>query len=272
MLADNRVSRVHATNADQPSLLAGMIRDHHDRPLSPRHARKGSLRYRYYVSRDTDARSVTTPPITRIAAGPVETAVTTALHRLCNDPAHLLQHLCHDSSQVHQLDQAMQASYAMAARIPTMAPSPLRAMLLDLDLRLATDGKTGTACLSAKALAHILDVPSDGHDDQRIALELPALAIQRGHEQRLAMAPTHHGPAVTRDARLVTLIVRAHQARDMLHGTTISASPALTCLAPDIITAILQGTQPPSLAARQMLRLSEIPLAWQDQRRMLGFG
>jgi len=43
----------------------------------------------------------------------------------------------------------------------------------------------------------------------------------------------------------------------------------LTCLAPDIVEAILDGRQPKGLRLTEML--GNGPLAWDEQRRALGF-
>ncbi|MGB5077516.1 MAG: hypothetical protein WBO17_08565, partial [Sphingorhabdus sp.] len=45
----------------------------------------------------------------------------------------------------------------------------------------------------------------------------------------------------------------------------------ISWLAPDIITAILDGWQPVQLTARHLLRFADIPLEWQHQRQFLGF-
>src|SRR6476659_2117953 len=46
----------------------------------------------------------------------------------------------------------------------------------------------------------------------------------------------------------------------------------LTSLAPDIITAIVNGKNPPQLTAKQLMRLAlEIPVDWTAQRKLLGF-
>jgi len=45
---------------------------------------------------------------------------------------------------------------------------------------------------------------------------------------------------------------------------------ALGCLAPDIVTAIVEGRQPASLTARRLQDI-DLPLAWPDQRALLGF-
>ena len=45
----------------------------------------------------------------------------------------------------------------------------------------------------------------------------------------------------------------------------------ISFLAPDIITAIMDGQQPPSLTGRRLLRVTDLPLDWAGQRRVLGF-
>ena len=45
----------------------------------------------------------------------------------------------------------------------------------------------------------------------------------------------------------------------------------LSYLAPDITRAILDGRQPRGLTADKLLVQSRLPLAWHDQRTLLGF-
>ena len=44
----------------------------------------------------------------------------------------------------------------------------------------------------------------------------------------------------------------------------------LAFLAPDIVQKIIQGKQPLDLFARRLFRLGPLPLAWKDQRALLG--
>jgi site-specific DNA recombinase len=45
----------------------------------------------------------------------------------------------------------------------------------------------------------------------------------------------------------------------------------ISFLAPDIVSAIVEGRQPPSLTGRLLLRVTDLPLDWAGQRRALGF-
>ena len=45
----------------------------------------------------------------------------------------------------------------------------------------------------------------------------------------------------------------------------------LTFLAPDIVRGILIGCRPPELTARRLMADTRVPLAWDEQRALLGF-
>jgi hypothetical protein len=45
---------------------------------------------------------------------------------------------------------------------------------------------------------------------------------------------------------------------------------ALSCLAPDIVTAIVEGKQPEHLTANRLMGIP-LPLSWAEQRAALGF-
>jgi len=65
------------TTGDEPNPLTGLLRDGHDRRLSPRHAARPGKRYRYYVSNvNDDARD---EPCWRISAPDLATLVAAKL-------------------------------------------------------------------------------------------------------------------------------------------------------------------------------------------------
>jgi hypothetical protein len=90
------------------------------------------------------------------------------------------------------------------------------------------------------------------------------------------------------DARLIRLLIRAGRFNAALVGSDgvpfaalarrEGVSPSyftrlvrLSYLAPDILQAILDGRQPPDLSADKLLAHSRLPLAWHEQRAVLGF-
>ena len=45
----------------------------------------------------------------------------------------------------------------------------------------------------------------------------------------------------------------------------------ISWLAPDIISAIVEGRHPAGLTGRRLLRAAQLPLKWSEQREFLGF-
>ncbi len=70
------------------------------------------------------------------------------------------------------------------------------------------------------------------------------------------------GPAAVEAAYAAALAGGACSATRVLH---------LAYLAPDIVTAILDGRQPAGLSARRLLTGLRLPLDWTEQRQVLGF-
>jgi site-specific DNA recombinase len=89
------------------------------------------------------------------------------------------------------------------------------------------------------------------------------------------------------DTRLVQLIKEARSAHELLFSErdksvheiarlarrrvgSFSRLVRLNYLAPDILTAIVDGTQPPTLTRRRLIEC-DLPIDWELQRRLLGF-
>ncbi len=118
---------------------------------------------------------------------------------------------------------------------------------------------------------------------------IPARIRRRGVERRLVL---HGGQGDTNDARvapaLVKAIVRGRQWFETLASgragsiTEIAEAEGvsaryvghlipLASLAPDIVARILSGTQPVDLTTETLTKRIDLPLAWTEQRTLLGF-
>jgi len=129
---------------------------------------------------------------------------------------------------------------------------------------------------------------------ERTGLEVDTLTIripmrlQRRGGRKLIMTPEGAevpAPKPRRDETLIKALVRAHRWRRKIEtgqaksitdlaeqeGVTIAyvcRLLPLTCLAPDIVEAILDGRQPKGLRLAEML--GNAPLAWEKQTRAFG--
>ena len=112
--------------------------------------------------------------------------------------------------------------------------------------------------------------------------------LQRvGREMRMLVENTDD--QTTADPGLLRIVARAHSFQERLMQNSnltvhviasqerVSANYVyrllrLPTLAPDIITAILNGKNPPQLTAKKLMRLTpQIPVDWAEQRKLLGF-
>lgn len=269
-MLDSNAPRPHS---GQRSILAGHIRDAHGRPMSAEHANKGGRRYRYYVSR---ALAGVEQPAWRLPAGDVETIVRDGFTALFQDPDRVLAELGVPSI----------ASDTQRARCSLLSDDAVDAnrfaqLLKQLDIDVTVTEAAVIMSLSRPAVARILNCPHDRKGvDPSIAIELAVSLKRRGHEMRLVYAAPDARPSA-RDPRLIQLIASGRAAYDDLCdgggvGDAIRRShltrlARLRFLAPDIIMSIVHGRQPVELTARSLMRVSELPMSWKEQRRVLGY-
>src|ERR687898_2596265 len=128
-----------------------------------------------------------------------------------------------------------------------------------------------------------------GFEVDTLTIRIP-MRLQRRGGRKLIMTPEGVAPPArkpSRDETLVKALVRAHRWRGRIEsgraksitdlaeqeGVTdayVCRLLPLTCLAPDVVEAILDGRQPRGLRLAEMLRNGL--LVWEDQQATWGFG
>ena len=258
------------------SLLAGMIRDEHGRPMSPVHTRNHGKRYSYYASNMGDGSK---EPALRLPAGDLDNAVRSELRALLGN-----------SQRLRELGECLQptqqmvfatSGFALADTIALMSTAQLRQLLQKLALQLIVTQDKASAELSASLLLGYLGYDAD--PEQALQFNIATSTSSWGHEPRLRLDPPA-GTSAAADANLIQLVARAIAARDELLVMTAEQARAapitqlrhtertarLAYLAPDIVRAILDGNQPRTVTARRLARLGSLPLSWSDQRTLIG--
>jgi site-specific DNA recombinase len=173
-------------------------------------------------------------------------------------------------------------SEALAKTFETGSSLDQRALFSELDVRLVVDGNLLDADIDLDSLGRQLGVGSPTERGHRYQLDVPNRPRRRAREIRLVI-PRDNAKPVHRDGRLVALLLKAKAAQQQLlaHGNEgtpsiysgkhVTRLARLAWFAPDIVSAILDGSAPRALTARRLLRAAEVPLAWADQRRAFGF-
>lgn len=258
----NRRDKALGKKSRNPSLLTGMITDPNGRPMSPTHSKKQSKRYRYYSTRLKPLEDKTS--VWHLPAGELERTVIAAIAK--NLEPELIK-----ATKGAALNRDMLARYGKAAK--ALSRDNIVEQRKFLLARKAKVQVTEEAVRIQLRLS-VLSEP--------IIISVTAKLVSKGSDLRLAIAPGEGAAKQEPDPILLRLIAQAFAARDFLIDGTKSPMVSeyskrhlnrlarLSYLAPDIIEAIVQGSQPVDLTGRKLLRAGTIPLAWSEQRAMFG--
>ncbi len=293
-LTDNRVEQQSGTRAASPSLLTGMIYDAAGERLLPTHTAKGERRYRYYVSKALQTGGAPSAAAgMRIPASDIERAVTDRLTRFLAERTAIYNVITATISDGAEQAALLDRAAALASAWPELPLGDLHALLRRLVSRITVhpkhiDLQIDTAMLIATLQGN--ESPSIEAADHQppvapILLTIPVRLKRAGLEMRMLVEGA--GGAAEPDSTLIKLILRAQHLRDRMlaerlgvgelaaaEGVTtsyIARIIRLSFLAPDIVTAILNGRQPVGLTANKLANDSRLPIAWSEQRQALGF-
>src|ERR1700730_3504745 len=293
-LDSNAAERNSGTRNHQPSLLAGMLFDGDGNRMTPSHALKMGTRYRYYVSGSliTKDRTQTSAGL-RIPAAEIEQLVSGQVHVWLLDRGSIYK-----STAAWLPDSSMQQRLiARAGDIgkcwPELPVARKRAVLAALIKRIEVKVDQIDIHLRPLRLGALLDLPATPlqgvNDDEIELLSVPARLRRSEREIRMVINGTDPFDAAKPHARLIKLLLRARwfnatlaqsegvpfpvlAEREGVSRSYFTRLVRLSYLAPDITEAILDGRQPLDLTAEKLLEQSRLPLAWADQRTVLGFG
>ena len=212
--------------------------------MSPTWARKGSKRWRYYVSQAAlqgDKSKVGS--ILRVPAADVEALVAEALGKLSSDcPAsqtgirNLIDRIVIGwaAVQIHLSEAAEAEAGARILTLPWTRPSPYRKREI---IQGAGNAEMNVRPMRAHARAILIEALRDAHrwldallSDSRLTLE--SIASREGKSER-----------------------------------SIRMTLSLAFLAPEIVKAAVEGCLPRGFGLK---RLVDLPMAWPDQWRALG--
>jgi len=245
-------------------------------PLMPVHAKKNGRRYRYYVSQSLLRNNVSSGATGwRLPGTNLEKIVYNIIRSAL--------------AQKTQISAAAIAAGVSACYIPEMLA---KAQLIRLQPDVALDGFSRRVAIKKDGIEVELNLNTllpESAEQSVISMIIsePMVMQRRGSETRLVIpgADVSTHPV---DSTLLTSVARAHVwAEEILSGKTAAMTDIairekvsdsyvkkvmpLAFLAPDIVTAIIEGRQPPHLTNQMMIRHMQIPLDWQEQRRVFGF-
>lgn len=273
-----RVDRRLQTNAQEPSLLAGLVYDGFGRRMSPSHSSRAGRRYRYYTSQ-TDGDASTAQPVWRLSAFDLEARVVAQLAAAVQQETAALLSKGHLAARDHE--QLSSNATGAVNMFKSSAGSTLRALVLDHVRRIDVSESELRLTLDLSGVDPAL------RDATTMETSIPISGVRSGKQLRLVVPPRSTADGTRQDAALIKLVVQAlslrsrlahHEAatfeelaRQLGYGREHAADLLrVSYLAPDILTAIIDGRQPPGLSRTKLIKTPRMPLAWQDQRELLG--
>jgi hypothetical protein len=243
-------------------------------------------RYRYYVTRSDQLDG---SRAWRVSAHDLEQLVCSSLAEKLLDQQFVMGLAGGSTANAEQLQNANAEADMVAATLRSgsaHAKAELLSVLLR-QVRLHEDRIEAEVDQLAAQERLGIDGTIDALSEPMI-ITVPSVRVRRGHQLRLIVPGPEASASkpVRRDAKLTAMIAEAHQARKLVltnperslaqiareQGrcrTRFGRLVALSCLAPDIVTAIVQGKQPEHLTAAR-LTSTPLPLCWAEQRRELG--
>jgi hypothetical protein len=256
-------------------------------------------RYRYYVSQHDVENSADqrTGPI-RLPAHEVESRVRERLQEFLKSDAEIFDGLTGSRESPAVVQQRVSAAKKLAARLPLLPSDDLRDLLTSFLQKVIVRENEIQVLIRRPDLhdllekgerivaAKILSKPKPIHASELICLTIEAKRKRYGGEVHLVVPPNSNVSVRHPRASLIKAVVRGHAWYEkILDGKDVDPaslarvaklSPeyvrnVLGCAfhAPDIVEAVLDGRQPPSLKFANLYK--HVPLIWAEQRRQFGF-
>jgi len=251
--------------------------------MTPTHATKKVKRYCYYVSAPLLAGEGL-----RVSAGDIEALVLDRLRALLSSRTDVSEALAPLGLDAYALDAALRKALKLSERWLAMPPVEVKSLVQEIVDRITVAADRIEIQLSRTKIAAVLEAGggSQRPDIDPITLSTEAKVRRAGKGKRLVIG---NGAETDVNAGLVELIKEAfairnqflsgsHDSIEAMSGRfgmnkgRLTSLVRLSYLGPEIVRALLAGSQSNALTPSRLLRLSKnLPHDWKEQRCFLGF-
>lgn len=274
-IADNKQGNLRRQSAPSMSLLAGILFDDQGNRLHPSHSQKQSKRFRYYISAPLKSapRKEAVEGI-RVSAQEIETIIINHLKNWLSDHSELIEYMTPDAHEVQALTSKANELVADLNAGPKNQYTLLQSLIIKAEL--------SANKIKLEINTHLLTNKSSNSAH----LNIPASLKRCGHSMRLLVGGPKQSHRHTKDLKLINGIVKSLDWLNLLttgkmksmqeiakkegvSSSYVTRSIYRAFLAPDIVRAIMNGTQPAHLTTDFIKRHTPLPLDWNEQRRLL---
>lgn len=277
---DSKQAQEQRPKAPSDSLLTGILFDSEGLQLTPSHSQKQSKRFRYYLSQQlVNEGKALTPNGIRIPAQELETIVINQLYDWLNDSDAVINAL---NPEPEQMQNLIADSIKLAADLQENKTEQYQ-LLRQIIERVEVGSSHVSLFIKASALAIMNGVSSDKLITLRTNIQLKRC----GYAMRLIITDENKHQTL-KDQRLIDHISKAYQWLTLITSGKVQSIKEVAdaegldqshvtrtinkaFLAPDIIRAILNGTQPAHLTLKYLKQYRVLPNDWNEQKSLLGF-
>jgi site-specific DNA recombinase len=226
-LAANAVERATGERMLSPSLLAGLLYDCQGHRMSPSHAVKKGMRYRYYVSHPLISKTrEAAPQGLRVAAAEIERIVLSGIGELIANPGRLAEAIGPYVETAGEQQQLLVRASEVVAGWSELPAARLRSAIAMLARRITVRSDCIDIEISARGLcAFLRGKPTETEaaaiqDNHPMLLSFPTRLCRVGQGKRLVIdAAFRPGIAGEPNPKLIKLLVRAHHLKGKLRGS-----------------------------------------------------
>ena len=280
-----------------PNILLGLIYDSHGRKMVISDERKTGRRYRYYMSEQSRWAALQGLKRFRSRADDLEQLVLSALSRCLEDREKVRQALLLLGRPGRSLDHIATRLRPASHNLAGASLERRREIVVALISRGELSREDLKLVLRCSEIENFLKWDGKGifrankatwtSSEPTLLIDIPVNAVRFERSLVIPLEPADPAQQSKPDANLIEAIRDARRGQAMLDNERdksvadiarrFNRRPGffarilrLNYLAPDIIAAILDGTQPTKLS-RQRLVYCDLPMDWALQRKMFGF-
>ena len=268
-------------------VLAGLIYNAEGTPMVLTHTQKSNRRFHYYANRYEALGDSTA---SRVSARDIEDIVLGQLTQALWSGSQIQSMLLDGTYKAEQLHNVISRCSKLGSELTSAKYIRKQAIIRNVLDRVDLHEDRVVIKIDNRSLLNAVD--ADGSiqpSSTDLIIERQAIRLRRGKALRLVIPATSPNDSISlRDDKLVALIAESRAIMAQITDSPNKSIPTLAaeqcrcrvrlmkvaklaCLDPDIVTAIVEGRQPLKLTPGKLLA-ADLPLAWADQRRVLGFG
>ncbi len=268
-------------------VLAGLIYDGEGRAMVLTHTQKGNRRFHYYANRYETLGDSTAA---RVSARDIEDIVVGQLSQTLASGSQIQSMLLDGSYKSEQLHNMISRCGKLATELGAAKYARKQELLRNVLDRIDLHDDRVVIRVDNRGLLNIVRADSTVQPSHlNLTIERRAIRLRRGKAMRLVIPAPSSGDSIQMpDDKLISLIAESRTIMAQITANPNKSIPTLAaeqcrcrvrmmkvaklaCLAPDIVTAIVEGRQPLKLTPGKLLA-ADLPFAWAEQKRLLGFG